>query len=313
VTSSAEPTPHRRARLWLRRFTTGTTTAGVLLAGAPLVAGQSATTVAPTPGSAAAAHDEAGIELVTHRKRHPHRKIKRYRVRPGDTPSAVAVRYHAWTAELIRMNHGPTLYAGRVIRIPVVVRAAKRCTKHRHHRTNVGHHKPRPHKPRAGGGGKKNGGKGDRPRRPHAHHLRGWHHAGASRATVRRVVAAKARRAGVRPNLALAIAWQESGWQQRRVSSANAIGAMQVLPSTARWMSAYVGRRLNPRDLHHNAVAGTVLIRVLRSQAGPRRAIAGYYQGLAGVRKHGMYPSTKRYVANVLALKRRLDRGWNPS
>jgi hypothetical protein len=37
----------------------------------------------------------------------------------------------------------------------------------------------------------------------------------------------------------------------------------------------------------------------------PATAVASYYQGLASVRRIGMLPSTRRYVANVLALRRR--------
>ncbi len=47
-----------------------------------------------------------------------------------------------------------------------------------------------------------------------------------------------------------------------------------------------------------------VLIKILRGQAGVRYAVAGYYQGLWGVRQFGMYDSTRHYVANVLALKK---------
>jgi hypothetical protein len=52
---------------------------------------------------------------------------------------------------------------------------------------------------------------------------------------------------------------------------------------------------------------------VLRSQARRKVAVAGYYQGLAGVRRHGMYRDTKRYVANVVALQERIAGGWNPA
>ena len=34
-------------------------------------------------------------------------------------------------------------------------------------------------------------------------------------------------------------------------------------------------------------------------------AAAGYYQGMASVRRIGMLPETQRYVANVLALRSR--------
>ncbi len=308
-------------RRWLRRVTTGTTTTALVLVLAPLAlsAGEPGRP-APPPASPTArpvVGTASDLVPVGHRTRHPNRIIKRYRVRPGDTPTSIAVRYHAWTAQLISMNHGPRLYVGEVIRVPVVPGAQRDCTRHRHHRTNVGGHGPRKHRPAKAHHKpkkqKKHKKPTSRPWRTHRGvHVRGWHHETASRSHVRRVVAGNARHFDVNPDLALAIAWQESGWQQRRVSSAGALGAMQVLPGTAAWMSDLVGYRLNPRDLRHNATAGVRLIRWLRDNAGLRRSIAGYYQGLGGVRKHGMYPSTRRYVADVLALRRSIARGGDP-
>ena len=322
------------ARAWLRGLTSGVTAAGLLLLGLPALVG------APGPGDGPGTTSDVptdrratDLDLVSHRKKHPYRKIKKYRVRPGDTASGIAVRYHAWTEQLIEINHTSTLYVGQVIRIPVVVKAARECTRHRHHRTGypagTKHHskkptkkpdkpasKPKkPKKPRAGKPPKPPKPPKPHSPRPHAHRHpdHGWVHGGASRGEVRRVIATKARRVGVAPHLALAIAWQESGWQHRQVSSAGALGAMQVMPGTGRWMSAYLGRRLNLRNLHHNVTAGVVLIKVLRGETGLRRTIAGYYQGLAGVRRYGMYDSTKLYVANVLAIKKALGRGWDPS
>ena len=50
-----------------------------------------------------------------------------------------------------------------------------------------------------------------------------------------------------------------------------------------------------------------LLLRSLLDQTGgdPGLAAASYYQGLASVREHGLLPSTRRYVANVLALRQR--------
>jgi LysM repeat protein len=296
------------------------TAGGLLLAVAPALGGQDATPggydAAPEPARESAQVAPA-LELVAAKHRrshpwrgHPGRRIVHYRVKRGDTATGLAVRFHAWTAELLALNHlstRSTLYVGQPVRIPVVVAAARKARKastagkHHHarpHKQQKPHHKPAASHP------KKHHAK------PHRH---GWRNADASRAQVRRVVVAKARRHGVSPTLALAVAWQESGWQQRRISYAGAIGVMQVLPSTGRWMEIYVGRQLHLRRLHDNVTAGVVLLRVLRSQAGPRHAVAGYYQGLAGVRKYGMYPSTRHYVANVFALKRRLAAGWNPA
>jgi soluble lytic murein transglycosylase-like protein len=126
------------------------------------------------------------------------------------------------------------------------------------------------------------------------------------------VIVRTATKYGVNPDLALAIAWQESGWQQRRISPAKAIGVMQVLPGTAQWMSSYAGRPLNPYGLYDNVTAGVVLIKVLKTQTGPYKAVGSYYQGLGSVQKHGMYRSTKVYVKNVVSLRKRLARGWDP-
>ncbi|HET9945531.1 MAG TPA: LysM peptidoglycan-binding domain-containing protein, partial [Actinomycetes bacterium] len=127
-----------------------------------------------------------------------------------------------------------------------------------------------------------------------------------SRERMRDIIAAKARANGVDPALALAVSYQESGWNQGVVSVANAVGAMQVIPTTTDWISGVVGRRLNPLNARDNATTGVVLLKILTQAASSeRQAVAGYYQGLKSVRENGMYPDTRRYVANVMALKAR--------
>jgi LysM repeat protein len=114
---------------------------------------------------------------------------------------------------------------------------------------------------------------------------------------------------GVPGSLASAIAWQESGFNNAMVSSASARGVMQVMPGTWDWVQTYLsgGRRLNPFSAEDNVRAGTLYLGHLLRQAGgdPALAAAGYYQGLASVRRTGMLPETRRYVANVLALRSR--------
>lgn len=128
------------------------------------------------------------------------------------------------------------------------------------------------------------------------------------------MVAGAARHHGVDPQLALAISWQESGWQMGVVSGAHAIGAMQVLPSTARWMEHYAGRPLDLRKLGDNAKAGVLLLRVLSHHTQRRtHKIGAYYQGLGAVQRHGLYEETRAYVDNVEAIKRRLEDGRSPS
>ncbi len=128
-----------------------------------------------------------------------------------------------------------------------------------------------------------------------------------SRSEARDLIIETARRYGVDPRLALAIAWQESGWNQRRVSVANAVGTMQVIPSSGAWASQLAGRDLDLRDARDNITAGVVILRVLtRSAASSDDAIAGYYQGLASVQAHGMYADTRGYVAAVNAHRARM-------
>ena len=167
---------------------------------------------------------------------------------PGETATELAVRYHAWTAELIAHNHlGPsaTLHAGQRLEIPVVrVRG------------------PRPEAFRGGRGG-----------------------AGPARAPRRRPVPRPGPTTGSPGSRVVAGSTPSWRWRSRgrrpagrctTSPSAGAIGAMQVLPSTADWMEYYVGRRLHPRRLHDNAVTGVTLLRVLadhtRIAAAPGRA-----------------------------------------
>ena len=126
-----------------------------------------------------------------------------------------------------------------------------------------------------------------------------------SRAQMKSIVADTARRMGVDPSLALAFALQESGFDQRAVSPANAIGTMQVIPSSGQWASDLVGRRLNLLDPYDNATAGVAIIRQLvLTSKDLDTAIAGYYQGQYSVSKYGMYEDTKSYVASIKAHQR---------
>ena len=123
-----------------------------------------------------------------------------------------------------------------------------------------------------------------------------------SQAEMKRIVADTARSMGVDPSLALAIAYQESGFNQRAVSPANAIGTMQVIPSSGQWASDLVGRTLNLLDPYDNATAGVAIIRALiRTSPSLDIAIASYYQGQYSVQSRGMYEDTKQYVAAIKA------------
>lgn len=125
-----------------------------------------------------------------------------------------------------------------------------------------------------------------------------------SRAETKNLIIATARRHGVDPSLALAIGWMESGWNQRAVSPANAVGVMQVIPAGGQWASDLVGRRLDLLDPQDNVTAGVVMLRALgRSTSSTEDAVGAYYQGLASLRQRGMYTDTRRYVRTVMALR----------
>jgi soluble lytic murein transglycosylase-like protein len=211
----------------------------------------------------------------------------RYRVRPGDTVTRIAARYRVPLGATLAANHlarHGTIRVGQLLVIPVRV--------------------SRP---------------GRRPVRPPARRYpRSVTEAAArhrallvgrrvpSRLAVQFMIRSTARSLGVDPALALAVAEQESGFQQTVVSPADAVGVMQVLPSTGRWVGREVlGRRLDLLDAADNVLAGVTLLAVLTRAAPVRLAVAGYYQGLASVRRHGMLPDTRRYVGCVLALRAR--------
>ena len=118
---------------------------------------------------------------------------------------------------------------------------------------------------------------------------------------------------GVPAALAAAIAWQESGFNNDLVSSADARGVMQILPGTWQWIqqSLDTGPPLAPASAADNVRGGVLMLHSLLNATGgdPAMAAAGYFQGLPSVQQHGMYPDTQKYVQNVLALQRQFGGG----
>lgn len=131
--------------------------------------------------------------------------------------------------------------------------------------------------------------------------------AGASSSTVVALLADASARHGVDPALARAVAWQESGFNQRAVSSAGAVGVMQLMPGTARWVGeALLGRPIDRRDVRDNIDGGVAyLAYLMRTTPSLRAAIGSYYQGPGSYRRDGAFDDTKAYIASVSALMRR--------
>jgi LysM repeat protein len=132
----------------------------------------------------------------------------------------------------------------------------------------------------------------------------------SDRAGLRTAFVQFSRLAGVPSDLAMALAWQESGWQRNKVSSTQAVGVMQLMPDTVDFVSTILlgTRPLDPRDPIANVRMGTRFVRYLLDSNGGNvdLALASYYQGLRSVRENGLLDETRFFVANVKALRGRL-------
>lgn len=107
-------------------------------------------------------------------------------------------------------------------------------------------------------------------------------------------------RYGVPSSLIASVIQQESGFQSGAVSSAGAVGLMQLMPST--WQSYQV---TNPYDPAQNIDAGTHYLSDLLHQfnGNVSLALAAYNAGPATVSHYGgipPYPETQHYVTQIL-------------
>ena len=113
---------------------------------------------------------------------------------------------------------------------------------------------------------------------------------------------------GVPASLVSAVGWQESGFNNDLVSSANARGVMQILPGTWSWINSSLATSpLNASSATDNVHAGVLYLGQLLRDTGYNvpETIAAYYQGLESVQKQGMLPDTQEYVNSVMALRSR--------
>ncbi len=213
-----------------------------------------------------------------------------HRVVSGETLSGIALRYGVSQSAVASANglSGGRIYVGSTLRIPGVGGGTAGGPK-----TNAGVRIP------------------ERVRSSVAENRRVLAaRSHPSKAEVRRMVAATARRYGVSPSLAVAVAYHESGFQQHVVSGVNAIGVMQVLPSTGRVLSQQTGRSLDLLDPQDNITAGVLLLRqLIRSEGTADRALAGYYQGLGSIARKGVLPQTHAYIASINVLRGRFANG----
>lgn len=111
-----------------------------------------------------------------------------------------------------------------------------------------------------------------------------------------------ATRYGLPPEIVHSIAVIESGYKVNAKSPKGALGLMQLMPSTAKYLNA------DPRDPRQNVEAGTRYLRdlLLKFKNDPdpvHRAIAAYNAGPGAVKKFNGIPpyrETQQYVKKVL-------------
>lgn len=121
-----------------------------------------------------------------------------------------------------------------------------------------------------------------------------------SQAEMKQIIIDTAKSMGVDPYLALGHAYTESALKQNSVSPANALGAMQVMPTSGEWVAAMTGKDIDLYDAYDNVFAGVYIIRWMHQQeSNYDYAIGGYYQGLNGVRRDGPRPDTLTYIQKV--------------
>jgi LysM repeat protein len=111
---------------------------------------------------------------------------------------------------------------------------------------------------------------------------------------------------GVSVPLVKAVAWEESGWQQSVVSGAGAIGVMQVMPGTARFVNRVLGAgNLRVRDMNDNVHLGVMYLQhLLATEPTEGKALAAYNSGPANVGAR-LKKFQRPYVRIVEALKSR--------
>ena len=105
-------------------------------------------------------------------------------------------------------------------------------------------------------------------------------------------------------SLVKAVVAQESCFNPAAESRAGALGLMQLMPATARWLEAG-----DPRNAEANLAAGIRYLAALKARFGDLTlALAAYNAGPGNVERYGGVPpfaETRKYIKRVLANHRR--------
>ena len=122
---------------------------------------------------------------------------------------------------------------------------------------------------------------------------------------------------GVNPYLVMGLAWHESGWQSSVVSSAGAVGIMQVMPATAAVDGPeLLGRNVNLYDPADNVDLGTAILKrnLDHWQNDLAKALCAYYAGGGAVTDwSSMRADCKRYVWAVYNAAIMFKQGRGPA
>jgi len=121
------------------------------------------------------------------------------------------------------------------------------------------------------------------------------------------LIYSEARKNNLPPELVAAVAHTESKFMPTARSGAGAIGLMQLVPRTGRWLGAH-----NLTDPVQNVMAGAKYLRYLTDRFGgdQQRAIAAYNAGEGAVRRFGGVPpyrETRNYVQRVRSFQQDLS------
>ena len=137
-----------------------------------------------------------------------------------------------------------------------------------------------------------------------AHRTRRVPHRSLSIASVQALLDHWAVHYGVNVHLVRGLAWMESGYNNRLVSSTGARGIMQIEPYTWRFVEdVLIGHHVGHGPSGNIHVGVAYLHHLLVDFHGnAHKALAGWYQGERAVRRHGMYKETRVFVKDVLSL-----------
>ena len=110
---------------------------------------------------------------------------------------------------------------------------------------------------------------------------------------------------GVRTSLVKAVAMKESAWRQDAVSTAGALGVMQVMPDTADFVNDVLdpGPELDVRDANDNVHLGVMYLdHMLDEMPSEKDALAAYYSGPGSVGPR-LDRGQRAYVSDVKELQ----------